>query len=100
MKYLFILRIVSDSSTGRSEGRIGHSESGSGASEAVQSFSGGNCQLTLSNAQERRTECGSNTHIVSSIRYYSTCPPSSGDEWIGENMQDELGFHDEQDPSK
>ena len=27
-------------------------------------------------------------------------PPTKFAEWIGENMQDELGFPDKQDPSK
>ena len=56
----------------------------------------------LSNAQGLQTECGSSTHIVSSIRCCSSCSPSLQllAEWIGKNMHDKLGFSDKQDPAK
>ena len=86
---------MSVSPTGKSEGGIRGSQPGSGAFEAVESFS----------ESERIELSGPPDSVWLEYAYRKHHPvleylPTKLAEWIGENMQDELGFPDKQDPDK
>ena len=87
---------MSVSLTGRSEGQNRDCKPGSRASEAVKSCSGSIRQdRTLRSPGHYVVECAYHKHHPV-LQYLQTKLA----EWIGENMQEDLGFHDREDPNK